>query len=146
MYDEVIEMVLQTRFGSLPQELNNRNKNFYQGSSSCGHAYLFDNRTSLYLFQEAFGEVVQFFGCNTKTTQPNSVFPVLYRFVEGFRVSLYVYLFMYMQRIRSSFTWHNEAQYKTICLRPVFVLIDSCLYTLRKLMEKILQRQPWKMQ
>ena len=37
--------------------------------------------------QEAFGEVVQYFGENPKLCQPNSVFPVLQRFVAGFQVS-----------------------------------------------------------
>ena len=36
--------------------------------------------------KEAFGEVVQYFGENPKLTQPNSVFPVLQRFVAGFQV------------------------------------------------------------
>ena len=36
--------------------------------------------------QEAFGEVVQYFGENPKLCQPNSVFPVLQRFVAGFQV------------------------------------------------------------
>lgn len=49
----------------------------------------------IFCVQEAFGEVVQFFGCNPKTTQPNSVFPVLDRFLEGFRVS-YAYNSVYV--------------------------------------------------
>ena len=36
--------------------------------------------------QEAFGETVQYFGENPKLCQPNSVFPVLQRFVDGFQV------------------------------------------------------------
>ena len=36
--------------------------------------------------QEAFMEVVQYFGENAKSAQPNTVFPVLHRFVGGFRV------------------------------------------------------------
>jgi hypothetical protein len=53
------------------------------------------NVYSLSLFlhiQEAFSEVVQFFGCNSKTTQPNVVFPILDRFVEGFHVSSFGWL------------------------------------------------------
>ena len=38
--------------------------------------------------KEAFGEVVQYFGENPKLCQPNSVFPVLQRFVVGFKVSV----------------------------------------------------------
>ena len=36
--------------------------------------------------REAIGEVVQYFGENPKLTQPNSVFPILQRFVTGFQV------------------------------------------------------------
>lgn len=36
--------------------------------------------------KEAFAEVVQYFGENPKLTQPNSVFPVLQRFVASFQV------------------------------------------------------------
>ena len=42
--------------------------------------------TDLATAREAFGEVVQYFGENPKLTQPNSVFPVLQRFVAGFQV------------------------------------------------------------
>ncbi|XP_064401235.1 formin-like protein 2 isoform X4 [Halichondria panicea] len=35
--------------------------------------------------KEAFGEVVQYFGENAKLSQPNSIFPVLHRFVTNFR-------------------------------------------------------------
>ena len=42
--------------------------------------------TDLATAQEAFGEVIQYFGENAKLCQPNSVFPVLQRFVDGFQV------------------------------------------------------------
>ena len=38
--------------------------------------------------QESFAEVVHHFAENSKTSQPNSVFPVLLRFVNGFRVGV----------------------------------------------------------
>ncbi|XP_064401214.1 formin-like protein 1 isoform X1 [Halichondria panicea] len=38
--------------------------------------------------KEAFGEVVQYFGENAKLSQPNSIFPVLHRFVTNFRIIL----------------------------------------------------------
>ncbi len=38
--------------------------------------------------QEAFSEVVNYFGEKPKQCQPNTVFPVIFRFVNAFRVSL----------------------------------------------------------
>ena len=38
--------------------------------------------------QETFLDVVNYFGENPKLSQPNSIFPVLQRFVEGFQVSI----------------------------------------------------------
>ena len=44
-------------------------------------------KSQLTILQEAFTEVVQYFGENPKQSQPNTVFSVLQRFVDGFRVS-----------------------------------------------------------
>jgi len=68
------------------------------------------------ILQEAFTEVVQYFGENPKQSQPNTVFSVLQRFVDGFRVSEED--FQLMQLLTGPRSW------MTSVWRPKLVIIQ----------------------